>query len=66
MNNNRDALILGSISIFVLAGSLAAGLGQIALGNNWHGENFPMIFGSGILVVGSIAFLRQLYVCFTR
>ena len=61
MSNYKDCIILVAISIVVLAGGIASGLGQVAMGTSYR-ENFPMLFGSAIMVVGSILFVVQLLI----
>jgi hypothetical protein len=57
----KDCIVLVGIAIVVLAGGIASGLGQVAMGTSYR-DNFPMVFGSGIMVVGSILFVIQLLI----
>lgn len=55
----RNDNTLVAIAIMVLAGAVSAGLGHIA-GEGGHTENFPQLFGSGLMLIGSIVFVAYL------
>ena len=63
LKDYRNEIILVALAIVILAGAIACGLGQLAAGTSYR-DNFPMVFGGGVFVVGSILFLYRLYKCF--